>query len=145
MPLEPSRYVQGRAMLLAGLRRHHSFAGSARSLAEQWDAFRRLGPLPHQRDTLVYGVLCGADPEQQTFEYMCGAEVAEFDPAAAHLGRMRIPPQYYAVFEHAGPASTLQATWEAIWHEWLPRSGRVRFDPRTGLGGIEVWSPIEPD
>lgn len=143
-------------MLLAGLRRHHSFAGSAESLAAQWREFRRLGPIPHQQGATVYGVMCGGDPEKQVFEFMCAVEVAEFDPAAAHLGRMRVPPQHYAVFEHPGDPSTLRATWQAIWHDWLPRSGRIPvhgpeferygadYDPATGLGRIEIWSPVQP-
>lgn len=155
-PLEPSRFVQGRAMLLVGLRRHHSFAEAAQGIPAQWQAFRQLGPIPHQQGSVAYGALCGGDPASQTMEYMCAVEVAEFDPAAGHLGRMRIPPQHYAVFEHPGHVSTLQTTWDAIWHEWLPRSGLQpvdgpefevygeRFDPDTGLGGIEVWSPVQP-
>lgn len=143
-------------MLLAGLRQHHTFAGAVESIAAQWEAFRRLGPIPHQQGGTVYGVMCGADMENQTFEYMMGVEVAEFDSAATHLGRMRIPPQHYAVFPHAGHVSTLAATWQAIWNEWLPRSGHVPvhgpefevygegFDPRTGAGGIEVWTAIQP-
>lgn len=147
MPLEPIRYEDGRPMLLAGLRRHHAFADAARTIAAQWDDFRRLGALPHQRGTALYGVLCGADMEKQTFEYMTGAEVAEFDPA--HQGRMRVPAQHYAVFAHTGPGSDLQRTWEAIWNDWLPRSGRAPVDgPEFELYGgsevIEVWSPIQP-
>lgn len=143
-------------MLLAGLRRHHSFAGAVASIAAQWEALRQLGSLPHQQGAAMYGVLCGADLEKQTFEYMTGVEVAEFDPAAARLGRMRVPAQHYAVFEHTAHPSALQATWQAIWADWLPRSGRQpvdgpefevygeRFDPRTGDGVIEAWSPVQP-
>lgn len=154
--IEPSRFVHGRPMLLAGLRRHHTYAGAAESIPAQWEAFRGLGPIPHQRGTVAYGAMCGADPANQTFEYMCAVEVAEFDPAAPHLGRMRIPPQHYAVFEHPGHVSTLRQTWDAIWHHWLPRSGCVPvdgpefevygagFDVGTGTGGIEIWSPVQP-
>lgn len=47
-------------------------------------------------------------------------------------------------------------TWQAVWNEWLPRSGHLPvhgpefevygegFDPRTGPGGIEVWTAIQP-
>jgi predicted transcriptional regulator YdeE len=61
----------------------------------------------------------------------------------------------YAVFTHHGHVSTLHTTWDAIWHEWLPRSGYrmantpeferydERFDPRTGSGTIEVWCSIQ--
>jgi predicted transcriptional regulator YdeE len=148
-PLEPIRYEDGPPMLLAGLRRHHSFAEAVEGIAAQWDAFRALGPVPGQKDGPLYGVICGGDEQARTLEYMCAAEVDAFDPAATHLGRMRVPPQHYAVFEHRGPASGLQATWQAIWNDWLPRSGRVpvhgpEFELYRGSDVIEVWSPIQP-
>ena len=154
--VEPTRFVQGRAMQLAGLRRHHSFAGAAQSIAEQWEAFRALGPIPHRRGGVFYGVLCGGDEEARTLEYMCAVEVAEFAPDAPHLGRMRVPEQHYAVFEHTGHASTISSVWRAIWHDWLPRSGHALangpefevygegFDPRTGVGRVEIWASIHP-
>jgi AraC family transcriptional regulator len=142
-------------MLLAGLRRQHTFAGAAAGIAAQWREFRGSGSIPHRVGDVAYGVLCGGDPAAQVMEYMCAVEVSEFD--AAHAGRMRVPPQHYAVFEHAGPASGIQATWLAIWNEWLPRSGGYqlangpeferyddRFDPRTGTGVVEVWASVVP-
>ncbi|HEX6373969.1 MAG TPA: GyrI-like domain-containing protein [Longimicrobium sp.] len=154
--IEPDRIVERGAMLLAGLRRVHSFGGAGDSIPEQWRAFRELGALPGRQGTAAYGVMCGADPAAQTFEYMTGAEVAALDALPPGLGRMRVPAQAYAVFTHRGHVSTLHATWDAIWNEWLPRSGYrlantpefelydARFDPRTGAGVIEVWASILP-
>ena len=100
-------------------------------------------------------MVCGASPDTGTFEYMSGYEVASFDALPHDLGRMRVPVQRYAVFEHGGHVSGLRATWDAIWREWLPRSGQTpadtpdfelydeRFDPATGLGVIEIWFPVE--
>ena len=152
MSLEPIRFEQGRPMLLAGLRRQHTFADAARGIAAQWREFRQMDPIPHRQGDVTYGVLCGGDPVAQVMEYMCAVEVSEFD--AAHTGRMRVAPQHYAVFEHTGPAAALLATWQAIWNDWLPRSGYrmangpefevydARFDPRTGTGLVEVWTSI---
>lgn len=152
--IEPDRIVEGRAMLLGGLRRVHSFAGAAESIPAQWQAFGQLGPLPGQQGTAAYGAMCGADPQAQTFEYMTGVEVAALDALPPEYGRMRIPAQRYAVFIHRGHASTLHATWNAIWNEWLPRSGYQPantpefevygegFDFRTGSGVIEIWASI---
>ena len=154
MSLEPIRFEQGRPLLLAGLRRRHAFAGAAEGIAAQWREFRGMDPVPHRRGDVAYGVLCGGDPVAQVLEYMCAVEVSEFDPA--HVGRMRVPPQHYAVFAHAGPAKALQATWQAIWDAWLPRSGYrmakgpevevddARFDPAAGTGVVEVWTSILP-
>lgn len=155
-PIEPVRIAEGRAMLLAGLRRHHAFAGSLRTIPEQWQALQRLGPPPGRLGTNAYGVICGADPAAETFEYLCGFEVAALEPVPREYGRMRVPAQRYAVFEHVGHVSTLHTLWERIWGEWLPRSGHQsantpdferydeRFDPATGSGLVEVWIPVQP-
>src|SRR5687768_2456782 len=84
-PIEPDRIAERGAMLLAGLRRVHTFDGAAESIPEQWRAFRELGRLPGQQGTAAYGVMCGADLAARTFEYMAGAEVASFNA---------IPPEY---------------------------------------------------
>ena len=142
-------------MLLAGLRRHHGFAESGRTIPEQWLAFQALGRLPGQRADVAYGVVCQSDRARETFEYMSGVEVDAFDALPPAVGRMRVPAQRYAVFTHEGHVAGLRATWGAIWEEWLPRSGVTpantpdferydeRFDPRTGSGVVEIWFPIE--
>lgn len=152
--MKPDRIVEGRARLLGGLRRVYSFAGAAESIPAQWQALGTMLPLPGQQCTTAYGVMCGADPQAQTFEYMTGVEVAALDALGPGYGRMRIPAQRYAVFIHPGHASTLHTTWAAIWNDWLPRSGYQaantpefevygeRFDFRTGSGVIEVWASI---
>ena len=143
-------------MLLAGLRRHHPFATAGESIAAQWAEFRAMDSIPHARGGPRYGVLCGADMERQAMEYMTAVEVAEFDPAAAQLGRMRVPPQHYAVFERTGPAAAVHQTWQAIWGELIPRSGYTsvhgpefevygeRFDARTVTGVVEIWAAVQP-
>lgn len=142
-------------MLIAGLRRRHTFGGAARSISEQWEDFARLAPIPDRRGATTYGVMCATDLPAQSFEYMSGAEVAAFEALPIGLGRMRVPAQRYAVFEHAGHVSTLRETWGAIWHDWVPRSGikpadtpdfelyGERFDPATGTGVVEIWFPVE--
>jgi AraC family transcriptional regulator len=153
--IEPSRYADGPAMLLAGLRRQHTFAEVSTTIPAQWEEFQRLGEIPGQRGATTYGVVCGSDMDRQSFEYMCGIEVDSFDALPAGMGRMRVPAQHYAVFVHEGHADGLRATWEAIWSDWLPRSGirpadtpdferyGDRFDPETRTGEIEIWFPIE--
>lgn len=155
--IEPARIAQGRAMLLAGLRRHHTFADGTRTIAAQWDDFNRLGPPPGRQGTAAYGVICGADPDARTMEYLCGVEVAALEPVPPEYGRVRILPQRYAVFTHQGNVSTVRRTWDAIFGDWLPRSGcrsanapdfelyDERFDPATGEGVIEIWVPIQAE
>jgi AraC family transcriptional regulator len=154
--VEPVRYVQGRPMLFAGLRRKHTFAAMAKDIPRQWDDFLKLGKLPGQVGTTAYGAICGGDQEKQTMEYMCAVEVASFDPLPKDVGRMRVPPVRYAVFLHTGNVATIQSTWKQIFSVWLPSSGvqsaqtpdfevyDERFDAATGDGGVEIWLGVEP-
>ena len=152
--IEPTRFADGRPMLLAGLRREHAFADAPRSIMAQWSDFQRLTPIPGHRGTDTYGVMCGAAPERGTFEYMCGVEVDSFDRLPEGMGRMRVPAQRYAVFPVDGGPGALPAMWDYVFNDWLPRSGFVsaetpdfevhgeRIDPRTGDGEIEIWVGI---
>jgi len=153
--VQPSRFADGEAMLLAGLRREHTYAGAVRTIPLQWRDFRAMGSLPGRRGAVTYGVICGSAPERETFEYMSGMEVAGFDGLPEGVGRMRVPAVRYAVFVHETGAATLSAKWEAIFNGWLPRSGFVsaetpdferyddRFDPETGTGEIEIWVGVQ--
>ena len=157
-PIEPDRFEDGRPMLLAGIRRHHGFAESARTVPAQWEEFRRVGEsIPGARLGTAYGAFCGVDMAAQTFEYMCALEVASFDGLPRELGRVRVPPVRYAVFVHRGPAAGIRDTWSAIMDGWLPRSGYrsadtpdfekydARFDPRAASGEVEIWLGVRPE
>ncbi len=151
---EPIRYENGRPMLLGGLRRYYAFAESSKNISEQWQQFEPLIPLSGQIGTTAYGVMCGHDADG--FEYMCGVEVESFTGLPNDLGRMRVTAQHYAVFLHREHVSTIRTTWERILKEWLPHASYQsadkpafevydqRFDPRTGLGGVEIWLSVSP-
>lgn len=142
-------------MLLAGLRRFHSFATAAETIRAQWRDLVPLWPLPGQVGTVAYGAICQASEEAGTMEYLAGAEVESFDALPPEMGRMRLPAQRYAVFTHEGHVSGLAEVWKHIWSEWLPTSGvrpantpdferyDERFDGMTASGVIEIWFPVE--
>jgi AraC family transcriptional regulator len=123
----------------------------------QWKEFLRMGMPPGRVGTATYGVICSGDPKARTVEYMTAVEVAAFEGVPAEYGRVRVFPQTYAVFTHRDHVSTIGKTWDAIWNDWLPRSGHQtapapdfelydeRFDPRTGAGEIEIWVPVQAD
>jgi predicted transcriptional regulator YdeE len=153
--VQPIRYEDGRPMLLAGIRRQHSFASMAKGLPDQWHEFEKLDTLPGQVGTTAYGAICGGDAKKQTMEYMCAVEVKSFDAVPKELGRMRVPAAHYAVFLHEGNVRTIQETWKQVFG-WLPKSGMLsnetpdferydeRFDPATGDGGVEIWLGVKP-
>lgn len=148
---DPVRFETGKAMLLGGLRRHHSFQHG--DFAGQWRDFSALGPLPGQLGEHAYGVICAATAT--TCEYMCAVEVAALEVLPKTLGRMRIAPQTYAVFLHRGHVDALPQTWQAAL-DWLARSSWESahqpdferygdaFDPDSGSGEVEVWLAVVP-
>ena len=154
--LQPVRFEQGRPMLLAGIRRKHTFAGMSQDIPRQWDDFQKLGVLPGQVGTTAYGAICGGDPQTETMEYLCGVEVQSFDALPKDLGRMRVPAVRYAVFFHEANVAAIQSTWREIFSSWLPSSGLrsantpdferydERFNGATGEGGVEMWLGVQP-
>ncbi len=150
----PVRFVDLGPKLLAGLRRHHPFADAPRTIPQQWVDFNETVRPALPKSEVFYGAICGST--ESTCEYMCAVAVPSFDSLPPEMGRMRLLPQHYAVFQHSGHVGALHATWCRIIDEWLPQSGFVSaerpdfelytesYDPATGTGGIEVWVGVTP-
>jgi AraC family transcriptional regulator len=131
-------------LFIAGLRLR--FTPETRgAIPALWQRFTpHIGSIPGEKKEATYGiVLCEAEEEGDGFDYMAG---------------LRLPKRRYAVFQHMGHVSGIGATCAAIFGSWLPRSGNhlakgalqlierydaSRFDPRTGLGGLEIWVPLQ--
>ena len=151
-PIEPTRYADGRARLLAGVRRTYGFDQAA-GIPAQWGELEAMLPLPGQRGGARYGVICTGDEAARTFEYMCAVEVEDFEVLPEGTGRLRLPEAHYAVFEHRGPLGRIQQTWAEVF-SWLPRTGRRSaqtpdfelypegYDPARGDEALEIWLPI---
>lgn len=155
-PNEP-RTEYGKPLLIAGLRRH--FAAPSNAIAEQWNQFAHyLGNIPGQVGRVAYGV-CFL--QSKGLDYLSGVEVSSIDNAPPELTWTIIPAQKYAVFLHNEHVSKLRQTLDAIERDWLASSGHTvappqpgtpsfferygeSFDPKTGMGDIEVWVPIKP-
>jgi AraC family transcriptional regulator len=147
------RVVRSDTLLIFGL--GERYVKTNAGIPSQWDRFvPYLGTIPEQIGRVTYGVICNTD-EAGSIDYICGVQVREFPDHPPEFTRLRIPPQTYAVFEHRDHVSSLQSTWRAIWNDGLSSAGHKatdgpaferydeRFDGRTGLGGFEIWIPIE--
>jgi len=152
--IAPPRVVRSDELLIFGL--SERYVKSNAGIPSQWERFvPYLGAIPGQMGNVTYGVICNTD-EAGSVDYICGVQVREFPDHPAGFTRLRIPPQTYAVFAHRDHVSSMQSTWQAIWNDGLSSAGRKatdgpaferydeRFDGRTGLGGFEIWIPIEP-
>jgi AraC family transcriptional regulator len=152
--LDPPRIVPGAPMLVVGLSERHSFE-TTQNIAAQWQRFMAFyGEIQHKADPIPLGVTTRMD-EDGNFEYVCGVEVSKFSANPLGLVELRIPAQTYAVFQHRQHVSTIPSTYSAILNNWLPEHNRLAadgptlerhlatFDPRTGLGGVEIWIPLK--
>jgi AraC family transcriptional regulator len=157
--LEAPRFENGKALLIAGLRSRYT-AETMNNLPAQWQRFApHIGKIPGQVGGAAYGVCFNASDGGEGVEYLSGVEVTSSSGLPGEFSLVSIPAQRYAVFTHREHVSKLRETLDAIGPKWLPEWGREavhraagspdfferyseEFDPRSGMGGIEVWVPI---
>jgi predicted transcriptional regulator YdeE len=152
--LDPPRFENERELLIAGLSASYTFAARA-NIPQQWERFAsQVGEIPGKVGTTSYGVCWNYQPNQG-FDYLSGVEISSFSGLPENFSRIRLAPRRYAVFTHRKHVSSIVDTIDAIWNKWLPNSGKQAadapcferygeaFDPQTGMGGFEIWLPIE--
>jgi AraC family transcriptional regulator len=153
-PLQPPRFETSKPVLVMGISQHYTCENSA-GIPAQWQRFLpHFGSIPGQLGRVAYGVRYNFD-DLQNFDYLCGVEVADFSRVPEGWSSLRLPERRYAVFDHGRHVSEIRRTWNTIWNQWLPRSGHEAadapdferygedFDPRTGMGSIEIWIPLQ--
>jgi len=159
LKLEPPRFEDGKALLIAGLGGHCT-PETMSELPAQWQRFApHIGKIPGQIGRSTFGVSwCPND--SLDIEYLCGVEVSNFSSLPGEFTIVSIPAQRYAVFAHLGHVSAIRETIGAIGSQWFPESGyepvartgeapdffelyTEDFDPRTGMGGMEIWIPVK--
>src|SRR5229473_3307523 len=147
-------FANGKPLLIAGLEERYT-CETSKAVPAQWQRFvPYLGNISRQVGRATFGVSCNGDDEGN-FDYIAGVEVTDFSDLPAAFSRVRIGPRKYAVFSHREHISTIRRTVNTIWSKWLPESGHEvadapnferfgeDFDPKTGLGGFEIWIPIK--
>jgi AraC family transcriptional regulator len=152
--LAAPRFVSGDAMLVVGFVERYSF-GTTQGIPGQWQRFmQHYDDIPDKLQPIPLGISADMDDEGN-FQYMAAVQVSKVSDLPEGLRQWRIPPQHYAVFRHDAHVSSIGQTYSAIFNEWLPAHGRraadgptierhlESFDPRTGLGGVEVWIPLQ--
>lgn len=153
--LAPPRLDAHGPRQLAGLVQRHD-CQKPEGIPNQWrrfSAYLERG-IEAQAGHTAYGV-CYNFEEDGCFDYLCGVQINTSCALPAGLVTLQIPPQTYAIFTHAGHVAGIRSTMNAIWSQWLPASGKKaveapllevygpQFNPLTGLGGFEVWLPID--
>jgi AraC family transcriptional regulator len=155
LSIDIPRFVVSNVLLVAGLSQRYDGSAAGAGIPAQWQRFtRHLGHIPGQIGEVTFGVCYNTDDEGG-MDYLSGVEVKDFTALPEGFSHLRIPATKYAVFLHRQHISMIRGTWNAIWNEWLPRSGHEaadapiierydqRFDPLSGNGEIELWVPIQ--
>jgi AraC family transcriptional regulator len=156
--LELPRFENGKPLLIAGLRNRYS-AETMNNMPAQWQRFApHIGKIPGQVGRVAYG-LCFNALSPDGIDYLVGIEVSNSSGLPGEFSVATVPAQKFAVFSHRQHVSRLRETLNAI-DKWLPNSGlevtcgtsgapdfferySEEFDPRTGMGGMEIWVPIK--
>jgi AraC family transcriptional regulator len=157
--LNTPRFEDRGPLIIAGLAGQYT-ASTLDDLPALWERFSgHIGRVPGQLGRAAYGVCSEMFNGTGRFHYLSGVEVSESSVLPEHFSRIHIPPQRYVVFPHCEHVSRLRYTVNTIWSQWFPESGhkaaRVaagvpdfferygeQFDPRRGMGDIEVWIPV---
>lgn len=152
--LTPPRFEDSRELLIAGVNATYTFDTRV-NIPIQWQHFApRIATIPGKVGDASYGVAWNYQPGKG-FDYLSGVEVTSTDNLPEDFTHVRLAPHRYAVFEHQEHVSSIVKTMEAIWMQWLPASGykavgspsferyTEAFNPQTGMGGMEIWIPIE--
>lgn len=153
----PDRFVKSGPMLFAGLRKYFRYEDRA-GIPMLWHAF---GPYQDRIPSVIPGAAFGlclgpADAADDCgFDYAAAVQVKSLDDLPEGLSGIRVDAREWAVYRHREHVSTVGSTCAAA-VEWLAQSGRSppagamqmierygsEFDPRTGMGGCEVWIPV---
>ena len=158
LPVSPARFIKTDTMLFAGIRKYFHFDDRG-GIPNVWQLFGpMIGTIPGEVSGAAYGLnLAPADlSDESGFDYFAAVQTKTLDELPEGLSGTRIGGREWAVFPHKGHVSSIGATCGAA-GEWLAQSGRApksgpmqmieyygpQFDARTGLGGCEVWVPVE--
>jgi AraC family transcriptional regulator len=153
--LDAPRFEQGSHLVIVGLNEHYNPETRVK-IPDQWHQFApHIGKVPGQiGGNTTYGMCWNANAKSE-FDYLAAVEVADGTSTPNGFTRLEIPARRYAVFTHNQHVSSLPTTIDAIWCKWAPDCGlkiakapcyeryTEEFNPQTGLGGMEIWIPLD--
>lgn len=148
-------FAAGQSLRLAGLIGHYTMETRG-EIPSLWCRFvPSIGNVPGQvGKAITYGVSLNAQANGE-FDYMAGVELSAEAAKPPELDEIQIPARRYAVFTHAEAVTSIPATFDKIYCQWIPECGlkiakapcferyTEDFNPQTGRGGIEIWIPLE--
>lgn len=154
MGLPAPRFEEAGPLRIAGINASYTME-TRKQIPGQWEAFVPQATAINTHPAATYYGVIGNTTSECGFDYLAGVEVPEGTTAPAHFTSITIDPRRYAVFPHDQHVSTLPQAIDTIWSKWVPESGlkvatapwferyTSEFNPQTGLGGMELWIPLE--
>jgi AraC family transcriptional regulator len=157
--LDPPHFVSAKALLIAGLKERFT-SETRQDIPQLWQRFMpHFGNIHGQVGRVAYGLSSNMTSSPFGFEYMAGVEASSTAGLPAGFSHVNIPVQRNVVFSHHDHVSNIPFTLDAI-HKWHQTSGLTPapsvpdlpfvlerygegFDPRTGTGDIEIWTPLK--
>jgi len=152
--LNLSRFVMDTDRTIAGLNVRYTME-SRIEIPQQWEKFvPRAASLPAVRGSCFYGVCWNTDNECR-FDYLTGLEVTDSNTLPAEFTKLKLVGRKYAVFAHTDHVSRIPQTIDLIWTKWVNNCGlqiakapcferyTSEFNPGTGMGGMEIWIPLD--
>jgi predicted transcriptional regulator YdeE len=153
--LNAPTFQSGPELQIAGINRSYT-PETRTSIPQQWEEFvPRAASIPGQNGAEYYGVCWNTRPGCQ-FDYLTGVAVNDAAKLPAGMTSVTLSARRYAVFVHRGHVSAIGNTIDTIWVQWAPECSlkvaagapcferyTAAFNPRTGLGGMEIWIPLE--
>ena len=153
MTLLPPKTTYLRQTQIIGRSKHYPL-NKTQGIPLQWQDFApTISSLTTDPNPTTYGV--NANSTTEGFDYLCGIEASPTNQYPESLSTIQLTAGNYLVFEHTDHISILMNTCDAIWSQWIPESGLTvasspwferygpQFNPDSGLGGLEVWIPIQ--
>jgi predicted transcriptional regulator YdeE len=151
--LNTPTFKAGPDLEIAGLNQNYTMETRS-GIPQQWERFvGRAMALPGQSGTF-YGISWNTKPDG-SFDYLTGVGVVSPAQLPADFTPIKLAARRYAVFAHTGHVSAIPKTIDAIWAKWAPECAlkiahapcferyTAEFNPQTGMGGMEVWIPLE--
>lgn len=139
---------------LLGLNRSYN-TESRVAIPQQWEQFvSQVKSLPNAMQSTLYGVSWNTNANCD-FDYLCGIEAASIEPLPSDFTTLKLAACRYAIFPHTSHVSAIPKTLETIWTKWVTDCGlkiasspcievySADFDANTGMGGMEIWIPLD--
>jgi predicted transcriptional regulator YdeE/DNA-binding transcriptional MerR regulator len=121
--MEP-KFVELPAFTVVGMRYYGK--NQNQEISQMWGEFnQKCGQIQHiSPNSPAYGVcITPPDATNGEFEYVASFAVDKVENVPPGMVVRQVPAYKYAVFTHLGPLDKLGATYDYIYHTWLPQSG----------------------